>query len=154
MNTTWRVVLITVVIATICGFIGARFGASRSAPPTANQMQEPTVRQQVDDILRKKFTLTPAQKQTIDAIDERYTRRRNEIIADLHAENVDLAAAVGENMTLSPLAKDAIMEIQDSVGKLQTDTINYILEVRQVLTADQKKAFDEEIVEMMMTSGS
>lgn len=153
MNSSWRVVLVTVVIATLCGFVGARFGASRSAP-TVNSMQEQTVRQRVDDILRKKFNLTPAQKAEVDRIDDRYTRLRNQIIADLHAENVDLAAAVAENMTLSPLAKDAVMEIQVSVGMLQTETIKYILEVRQVLTPDQRKVFDEDIVEMMMTAGS
>ena len=151
MTISWRMVLITVVIATLCGFVGARFGVSHSPPVRTNQEQ--TVRQKIDGILQKQFTLSAAQKQTIDQIDDRYTRRRNELIADLHAENVDLAAAVGEGMTLSPLAKDVIMEIQASTGQLQTDTITYILDIRQALTPDQRKAFDEDIVEMMMTAG-
>ncbi len=154
-GSSWRGLAITVVIALAAGFIGARlgdFGATHArAPSQANPAGgQGSVRQSVQSLLDRDFKLTADQKTRIAAIDSRFTLEHNMIWADIRASNVELAAAVASDMSLNQEAKNAITEIQESVGRLQTKSIQYVLEVRQVLTPEQRAEFDEHIIMALM----
>ena len=148
---TWRSLVLTLVIAIAAGFAGARLGTigqhrSVSGAPYAN------VRQAVDDLLERDFKLTAGQKQQIGQIDERFARVHNQIWTGIYTENAQLANAVSADMTLNADAKKAILGIQDGVGRLHTESILYMLEVRQVLTQTQRPEFDEHVIMALMRS--
>ena len=147
MIRSWRWWLLTAVIAAAFGFLGARLGMQQAPTPP---MGQDTVRASVEALLQREFKLAPVQRQAIDRIDEKFTRAHNLIWADIRMSNAELAAAVAQDMTLNPQAKVAIQEIQESVGRLHTESIQYVLEVRQVLTPEQRVVFDEHIIMALM----
>ena len=158
---TWRGLIVTIVIALAAGFVGARLGSLGMSP--ASKAGQGSVRQSVDALLDRDFKLTAAQKSQIEEIDERFTKTHNVIWADINDSNARFASAVAtdlpkgtlensSDMTLSPDAKASIQEIENGVGKLHTESILYMLEVRQVLTPQQRKDFDEHIILALMRS--
>ena len=160
---SWRALVITIVIALAAGFIGAKLGSLGSHGAGSSRAGQGSVRQAVDALLARDYKLTPAQKRQIEETDERFTRIHNVIWADINTSNARLASAVATDlptgklesatdMTLSPDAKASIQGIEDGVGKLHTESILYVLEVRQVLTPEQRKDFDEHIIMALMRS--
>ena len=143
----WRTLILTVVIALAAGFAGARLGTMGTKPPTGGQ---DTVRQSVDILLKRDFKLTPDQQRKIQAIDEVFAREHNLIWADVDINNGRLASAVATDMSLNPDAKAAIQAIEQDVGRLNTAAIVYILNVRQVLTPEQRTHFDEHVILALM----
>lgn len=148
----WRSLALTLVVAAViaagAGFIGAKLGQGHA-------VQRPfaiggSVRQSVETLLQRNFRLTQDQQKRIQAIDEQFTRKHNLIWADIRTSNAELAGAVANDMTLNQQAKNAIMEIQESVGRLHTESILYVLEVRKVLTPEQRNEFDEHIIMALM----
>ena len=153
MNTSdWRGVVLTLVVAAAAGFAGARLGTLGQHHSSAGAAPYANVRQAVDDLLARDFKLTPAQKQQIGQIDERFTKVHNQIWTGIFTENAQLANAVSSDMTLNPDAKKAILGIQDGVGRLHTESILYMLEVRQVMNQSQKPEFDEHVIMALMRS--
>jgi Spy/CpxP family protein refolding chaperone len=147
----WRSLLLTLVLAAAAGFIGARLGQGAHANVTpSGTASGVTVRQSVQTLLTRDFDLTAQQKQAIQKIDEDFTRKHNLIWADIRTSNAELAGAVATDMSLSPDAKNAIMEIEASIGRLHTESILYVLEVRKVLTPQQRTHFDEHVVMALM----
>ena len=148
----WRGVLLTLVIALAAGFVGARLGVLGGHTGGAGRGSQDSVRQAVDTLLEKDFRLTADQKQRIEAVDERFTRTHNLIWTDIYTSNARLASAVATDMSLSADAKSAISGIQEGVGRLHTESILYVLQVRQVLEPGQRKQFDEHIIMALMRS--
>jgi hypothetical protein len=162
---SWRGLILTLVIAAAAGFAGAKLGALGphfGAPaPAAGQG---SVRQAVDALLDRDFKLSPAQKQEIAAIDDDFTRTHNQIWSDISGSNARLASAVATDLpsgrmgngaggaALSPNARASILGIQDAVGRLHTESILYVLKVREVLTPQQRNDFDEHIIMALMRS--
>jgi Spy/CpxP family protein refolding chaperone len=157
----WRGLVITIVLALAAGFIGAKLGAMGAHP--AGGATRGSVRQSVDSLLAKDFRLTPEQKRQVEDIDERFTKIHNVIWADINTSNARLASAVATDlptgklansadMTLSPDAKASIEGIEQGVGKLHTESILYVLQVRDVLTPEQRRSFDEHIIMALMRS--
>ncbi|MEI9964782.1 MAG: periplasmic heavy metal sensor [Caulobacteraceae bacterium] len=151
---SWRglvlTLVVTLLIAAGAGFVGARLGMQRADTASSGPMGGGTVRQSVHTLLDKSFKLSDAQKQRIQAIDERFTRQHNLIWGDIRMYNAQLASAVATDMSLNPQAQAAIKNIQQSVGALHTESILYVLEVRKVLTPEQQTVFDEHIVLALM----
>ena len=143
--------LLAAVIAAGAGFAGAKLAQRSHAPAPLNALvSRGSVRQSVDDLLQRDFRLSDDQKRQIQAIDEQFTRKHNLIWADIRMSNAELAASVANDMSLNQGAKDAISEIQESVGRLHTESIQYVLEVRRVLTPQQRNQFDEHIIMALM----
>ena len=147
----WRSLVLTLVIAVAAGFAGARLGAI-GQHRTAGGAPYANVRQAVDDLLERDLKLTAVQKQQIGQIDERFARVHNQIWTGIYTENAQLANAVSADMTLNEDAKKAILGIQDGVGRLHTESIIYMLQVRQVLTPAQRPEFDEHVIMALMRS--
>jgi nickel and cobalt resistance protein CnrR len=159
---SWRGLIVTIVIALAAGFVGARLGAMGSSA-TERPASENSVRQSVDALLARDYKLTGDQKRQIEEIDERFTRTHNFVWADINNADAKLASAVAinmpngtlenvEDMNLSPDAKSAIQGIEEGVGRLHTESILYVLQVRDVLTPEQRKNFDEHIIMALMRS--
>lgn len=148
MSRAWASLLLTALVAALFGFGGAyiavRAAAARPAPTAVG------VREAVDDMLQHQLQLTPAQKAAVQTIDERYAQKHNLIWADIRMSNAELSGALAADMSMNQDVKNAIAEIQESVGRLQTETISYVLEVRSVLTPQQRLIFDERVEAALM----
>lgn len=145
--------LITATIALCCGLLGASLAGHKL--PTLAWPQNPDYRlvqfrERVDRMLSQEMHLTPDQSRRVELIDHNYTLDYNLALADVHASNSELAAALANDMSLSPQAKAAISEIQVNVGQMQTSTVNYIVNIRSILTPEQKKIFDGRIIADIM----
>ena len=152
MTPFWRNLLITIVVAAASGFAGARLGAIRSqAPLQANPPSaQTTLRQTVDAMLTRDFNLSGEQKAKIAAIDEAYTRQNNRIWSMLKMINAELAGALSDDMTMNAMTQVYIRRIEENVGLMQTSTINYIIDIRNVLTPQQRDLYDERIIRALM----
>jgi hypothetical protein len=148
----WRGIVLTLIIAGVAGFAGAKLGAMGQHHSVGGGAPYANVRQAVDDLLARDFKLTQSQKQQIGEIDERFTKVHNQIWTGIFTENAQLANAVSSDMTLNADAKKAILGIQDGVGRLHTESILYMLEVRQVMNQSQKPEFDEHVIMALMRS--
>jgi hypothetical protein len=144
-----RHLAITVVLAGLAGFVGVWVGTQHmggGARPT------PPLRAAVDELTHRGLVgLTAEQKQRIDDIQARYVHTRTELRARIAAANVELANALAEEMSFGPLAQQSIQHLQDNVGELQKQTVLYVLELRSVLTPQQRVVFDEKVVAALMT---
>lgn len=144
----WKSILLTVVVAALFGFAGAELGMRREA--SATEARKVTLSDTIHQLLEQQVNLTPAQKSTIGAVDARYTRQRNQLLANLYMARGQLGGAFSENMSLSGPTKDAIAQMQVIVGDLQTLTISYIVDIRNQLTPAQRQIYDQKVVEMLM----
>ena len=161
----WRNLLFTLVIAGAAGFAGAKLGAMGGQLNAPASPSQGSVRQAVDTLLQHDFKLTDAQKRQVQKIDDHFTQTHNEIWSDINNANARLASAVAtdlpngkledaaiSDMMLSPNAKTAVLGIEAGIGQLHTESILYVLQVREVLTPQQRNDFDEHIIMALMRS--
>ena len=144
----WKSILLTALIAALFGFAGAELGLRHD--PIPSEAHKVTLNDTINQLLERDVRLTPAQKTSIDAINARYTRQRNGLMANLYMARAQLGGAFSENMSLSDPTKEAISNMQTIVGALQTLTISYIVDIRDQLTPDQRHVYDQKVVEMLM----
>lgn len=141
----WLNLVITLVIAAAAGFIGAWAGAES----VHRREQTSLLRQAVHAMVSQGLNLNAEQKREIDQIEARYAKRRGALRVQIGQANVELAAAMSEEMAFGPQAQAAIDHLQRSVGDLQSSTVLYVLEVRDVLTREQKAIYDQKVVEAL-----
>ena len=150
MTPFWRNLLITILVAAASGFAGARLGAIRNQTPAAKPSAQVTLRQTVDAMLSRDFNLSAEQKRQVGVIDENFTRQNNRIWATLKMTNAELAGALSDDMTMNAMTQVYIRQIEQNVGLMQTSTINYIIDIRNVLTPQQRELYDERIIRALM----
>jgi len=141
----WVNLAITLAVAAAAGFIGAWAGARSLAA----HEQTPLLTSVVHEMVEKGLGLTPEQRREIDEIDARYNKRRTSLRVQISRANVELASAMSEEMAFGPQAQTAIDHLQGSVGDLQSSTVLYILEIRDVLTREQRVIYDRKVVEAL-----
>ncbi|HTI66418.1 MAG TPA: periplasmic heavy metal sensor [Caulobacteraceae bacterium] len=142
----WLNLLVTLVVAAAAGFIGAWAG---SEGVHRGREQTSLLRQSVHEMVHQGLKITPAQRKEINDIETRYTKRRNDLRVQISQTNVELAAAMSEEMAFGPQAQTAIDHLQHSVGDLQSSTVLYVLEIRDVLTPEQRMIYDQKVVEAL-----
>ena len=144
----WKSIVLTALIAVLFGFAGAELGLRHDPNPA--ETRKVTLSDTITQLLERDIKLSPAQKSAIEAINARYTRQRNQLMANLYMARAQLGGAFSENMSLSDPTKEAISNMQAIVGDLQTLTISYIVDIRAQLTPDQRHVYDQKVVEMLM----
>lgn len=141
----WLNLLITLVVAGAAGFIGAWAGAT-----SLNRDRDtPLLRQSINEMVMHGLNLTPQQRAEIDRVEARHNKRRNELRVQIGRANVELAGAMSEEMAFGPQAQLAIDHLQNSVGDLQSSTVLYVLEIRDVLNPEQRRIYDRKVVEAL-----
>ncbi len=143
----WRNLVITVVLAGLAAFIGAKLGADhlKTEAPRSRLLLRDTVAQMVHQDLK----LTPDQRTKIDQIEDRYAHQRNTLRAQIGSANAELGEALANEMALGTAAQRALEHLQSSMGSLQRETILYVLEVRAVLTPQQQQILDQKVFESL-----
>ena len=146
MKPFWRNLLVTVLVAGIAAYVGAWAGSMQQHRGAAKPSP---LRDAIHAMADQGLKLTPAQQKSIDAIDARYSRRRDALRAQIARANSEVADALSVEMAFGPKAELAINHLQSTVGELQKSTILYVLEVRDVLTLEQKSVYDDKVVEAL-----
>jgi Spy/CpxP family protein refolding chaperone len=98
------------------------------------------------DMVHRDLDLTPEQTRKLDAIEEKYAAERKLLEADVRAANRELAEAIREGHKDSPKVEAAIDHLHMAMGALQKATIAHVFDMRAVLTPQQAKAFDAEVI--------
>jgi hypothetical protein len=145
----WRHLLMTVVLAGVAGFAGVWVGARRLAPPPPSPPMLPSVVSELTS--RGMQDISVEQERRLNEIAARYETRRVALRHGIVAANFELANALAEEMTMGPRTQASIDRLKESVGDLQQAAIEYVLALRQVLTAEQQTVFDTKVVEALMT---
>jgi len=105
-----------------------------------------TARPSLHDMVHRDLDLTPEQSRKLDAIEGRYAAERKGLEADVRAANRELAAAIRDGHNDSPQVEAAIDHLHMAMGALQKATIAHVFDMRAVLTPQQAKVFDAEVI--------
>jgi Spy/CpxP family protein refolding chaperone len=142
----WLNLLVTAIVAATAGFAGARMGAQGIG---GGAEQTPFLRESIATLTREGLDLTAEQRRELEAIEARHTHRRNALRVQISRANLELAGAMSEEMAFGPQAQTAIDHLQSSVGELQSATVLYLIEVRDLLTPEQRAIYDRKVVEAL-----
>jgi Spy/CpxP family protein refolding chaperone len=151
----WRNLGITVVLAGLAAYAGARLGEQPLPlkPKPAEAQRGPVgMRDSVYQMVHQDMQLSDDQKHRIDDIEARYAHRRNELRAKIASANAELGEALANEMALGTAASRALEHQEQDMGDLQRETILYVLEVRSVLTPKQQQVLDQKVFESLSAS--
>ena len=151
----WRNLGITVILAGLAAYAGARLGEQPlpiKAAPTASAHGPVGMRDSVYQMVHQDIQLSDDQKHRIDDIEARYAHRRNELRAKIASANAELGEALANEMALGTAASRALEHQEQDMGDLQRETILYVLEVRAVLTPKQQQVLDQKVFESLSAS--
>jgi hypothetical protein len=150
MTPYWRHLLLTVVLAGAAGYGGVWIGARKLAPPP--QSASPMLLAVVNELSQRGLQgLSRQQELQISVIADRFLARRGELRHGITAANFELANALADETSMGPRTQASIERLKSSVGDLQTATVQYVLDLRKVLTPDQQAVFDTKVVEALMS---
>lgn len=133
--------VITILLAALAAFLGARLGSHQ--PPALNV----PLSERVFELLEDSIELTASQRESIDRITERYAPERETLLLQSRNLNARLATLMAEEERFGPLTENALDDLQDVMGERLKLSLNYMLEVRQVLEPEQRVLFDRKVVD-------
>ncbi len=131
-------VILTALVGTIGGWIGARYGLESARP-------EPSL----DAVLHRDLYLTPDQSRRIGHLEAAFTIRRVALEAEMRAANTDLARAISTRHGYGPDAERAIGRFHAAMSALQKETVIHVLAMRGVLGPDQAAQFDKTVTQSL-----
>ena len=151
MSPFWRNLAITFVVAIIAGTAGGWMGARNLIDTDSRELP---LRQTVSEIVRRDLTLTPDQSREIEAIESKYYERRLQLRTQVAGANRELADALMADMAFGREARQATDHVEQGLGELQRATVLYVLEVRDVLSAEQQMVYDRKVREVLTASAT
>ena len=138
MTPSLRGALITVIVALAAGFGGVWLGMHVFGPAPRPQT--------LHDLVHHELNLTTGQDRQIAGIEADFATRRRALELEMQAANADLASAIREEHGYGPKVTAAVDRFHSAMGRLQTETIQHVFAMRDVLTPAQRAKFDETIV--------
>jgi Spy/CpxP family protein refolding chaperone len=137
----WRSSLVTILLAGLAAFVGARLG-SHQAPPEAMPLSE-----RIFELLGDDIALSDPQRQTILSIAQRYAPDREQRRLHSRLLNANLLRSMVQEQRFGPKTEQALAQLQDVMGERLKQSLEYMLQVREVLTPEQRAIFDRRVVE-------
>jgi Spy/CpxP family protein refolding chaperone len=130
--------IITAILALVAGFAGVGLGKMvfdrEERPPTLHE------------VIHNELHLTPTQTRQIEAMETDFRVRRQALEMEMRAANAELAAAIREEHGYGPRVTAAVERFHRAMGQLQTEMIQHVFAMRDVLTPAQKETFDNTVV--------
>lgn len=84
-----------------------------------------------------KLGLTAAQEKSLEPIEEKFARRRKELMAQIREGNRELAEAIVSDRSDSARVKACVDKIHHAQGELQNAVIEHVFDMKSVLTPEQ-----------------
>ena len=137
----WRSSLVTIVLAGLAAFVGARLGSN--PPSTPSQ----PLSERLFGILGGEVRLSSEQRQTIQSIAERYAPERDQLRLHSRMRNANLLRAMVQEERFGPETEEALSQLQVVMGQRLKQSLEYMQQVRQVLTPEQRAVFDRRLIE-------
>jgi hypothetical protein len=100
-------------------------------------------------LLHRELTLTAEQEKRLQAIEARYSGRREALELEMRASNIRLAQAIEAEHGYGPRVTKAIDETHEVMGELQKETLRHLFAMRSVLDRDQAAMFDKVVVKAL-----
>jgi hypothetical protein len=137
----WRNSIITIVLAGLAAFLGAHLGSRQTYRPPA------PLSERVFEVLNENIQLTGQQKSAIRRISEHYAPMRERLRTKSRGLNVRLAMLMAQEQGFGPQTTESLEQLQLVMGERLKLSMQYMLEVREVLTPEQKAYFDRKVSE-------
>jgi Spy/CpxP family protein refolding chaperone len=137
----WRSSLVTIVLAGLAAFVGARVGSHESAAPTQ------PLSERLFGVLGDDVELSSQQRQAILDIAERYAPERDQLRLHSRMRNADLLRSMVKEQSFGPRTEEALAQLQTVMGQRLKQSLEYMQQVRAVLTPEQRAVFDRRLIE-------
>lgn len=142
MNLSWRGLALTAVVAFLAGVGGVWVGMTGMH---ALQHGRPGLH----EVVHERLNLTQDQTTRIEAIEYEFATRRRALELEMQAANMELASAIREEHGYGPRVTAAVERFHHAMGELQSDTIQHVFAMREVLTPEQQAIFDATVVDAL-----
>jgi Spy/CpxP family protein refolding chaperone len=139
-------IAVTILVALAAGAAGGWMGTERARGGLLNTQP---LRESVQHIVATGIDLTEAQREEIRQIEDRYDVQRRLLRNSVSQANTEVADALMSDMVYGRQAREAVQHVQQGLGALQEATILYVLEVRDVLTMEQQRIYDQKVRETL-----
>ena len=133
MTPAQRAILVTIVVAFVAGLAGMGLGRLVFAPERTPSLHQ---------VLHDELNLSAAQEQQIEALERDFATRRRALEVEMRAANAELAAAIREEHTYGPRVTAAVERFHAAMGELQSETMEHVFAMRELLTPEQCIEFD------------
>jgi hypothetical protein len=100
-------------------------------------------------LLHRELTLSAEQEKRLQAIEARYSGRREALEIEMRVSNIRLAQAIEAEHGYGPRVTKAIDETHEVMGELQKETLRHLFAMRSVLDRDQVAMFDKAVVKAL-----
>lgn len=136
--------LITAALGAGAGFAGAWFAVSPLRSAEAERVYPWGL---VQMLTANELDFTAAERARIHALERDYRARRAALGDDLQATNIRLVRSLLKEDGYGPETAKAVDDVERLVGARQRDTVRYLAAVRKELTPDDRRIFDQKLVE-------
>jgi len=142
VNISIKSALITIILAAAAGAVGIWLGGQLLAkgPAPGNSLHA---------MVHEELSLSSDQENQLHDIERSFADRRQALEGEMRKANAELAVAIRASETAGPDVEAAVHHFHDAMGALQTETIEHVFAMRKVLTAEQRKRFDDKIAQAL-----
>lgn len=141
-----RSIALTLVLSAVAAALGVWGGVTyveaRLRPPPG-----------LHETLHHKLRLTTEQQSRLEVLERDHAAKRVALEAEMRAANAQLAQAYQESHAYSPKVQAAIDRFHRAMDALQTETMQHVIAMRQLLTPDQTAQFDDTVVKSLTDPG-
>jgi Spy/CpxP family protein refolding chaperone len=128
-----RAILVTIVFAFLAGLGGVGLGKLLFEPKHPPSLHE---------LVHHQLQLTADQEGQIETLETNFAARRRALELEMRAANAELAAAMREEHEYGPRVTAAVERFHHAMGQLQSETLQHVFAMREVLTPEQRVRFD------------
>ena len=133
MTAAQRAILVSIIVAFIAGLGGVTLGKFLFQPQHPPSLHE---------LVHHQLHLSRDQESRIETLERDFAARRRALELEMRAANAELAAAMREEHTYGPRVTAAVERFHHAMGRLQSETLQHVFAMREVLTPEQRVRFD------------
>lgn len=132
--TSVLVILLTLLTAVLGGWAGVHYGLHQVSAP-----------QQLDQLLHSGLHLSGAQDEQLATLEADFAAKRATFEAEMRAANRDIARAITVRHRYDEEAQAAIDRLHRAMIGLQQATVQHVIAMRTLLSAEQVDQFDRTV---------
>lgn len=131
----WRAGLIAFVLGLAGGLVGVWAGLQLSG----GQVQSDG---SLHQFVHHDLDLSSEQEAQIETLEAEFARRRAALEDDMSAARHELGVALMRSGSITPDVEEQARAFHEAMGRLQIETLNHIVDMREILNPDQRERFD------------